>query len=278
MIYIHLQELALPSGWETQATAAKAEVSSCEPSSRNDLIRNKDHIWKSLRQPLETLSCRKCWYCESMEIRSDCPVDHFRPKNSVAECPGHPGYWWCAFEWRNYRYSCTYCNSRRKDVANQTQGGKQDHFPLLNEANRAYQPEHDLGSEQPTLLDPTDPVDPGLLWFNEDGQAVPRHDGISSGTQMLRAKASIDLYHLNHVAIVEKRASISRKVKRGVQECDALLQKAAAGDHSALGHAKAMMKQLLELIRRSVEYSAAARATLRGYRDREWVDNLLQNA
>ena len=101
------------------------------------------------------LSDDKCWYCESKQIRLDRHVDHYRPKNSVAECADHPGYWWLAFRSYNYRYSCTYCNSRRVDQRSGQAGGKADHFPLRDESRRAFSPDDPIDDEQPTLLDPT---------------------------------------------------------------------------------------------------------------------------
>lgn len=47
---------------------------------------------------LSNRSHKKCWYCECVQSRSDMAVDHFRPKNRVEECKGHPGYYWLAFD------------------------------------------------------------------------------------------------------------------------------------------------------------------------------------
>src|SRR5690606_8161881 len=120
-----------------------------------------DHadVWKELKLPLATLFHQKCWYCESSVTRDDNAVDHFRPKGRVKEAQQtHTGYRWLAFNHTNYRYSCTFCNSRRVNVEGGTTGGKADRFPLMNEAMRVYA-EGLCDAEEPMLLDPCDPFD-----------------------------------------------------------------------------------------------------------------------
>ncbi len=34
-------------------------------------------------------------------------------RGSVLENSENEGYWWLAFDWKNYRYFCTWCNQRR---------------------------------------------------------------------------------------------------------------------------------------------------------------------
>jgi hypothetical protein len=160
----------LPEGWEDKAKEAYETVLAVSPEGRSGAINRFSHLWTQLKDILHSHFHGKCWYCEAIQERSDNAVDHFRPKNKVFECPKHGGYWWLAFKWLNYRYSCTFCNSRRLNKDG-VAGGKHDHFPLEEEQKRAYTPEDDLDAEQPLLLDPTCPADPGLLWFDEDGQA-----------------------------------------------------------------------------------------------------------
>src|SRR5882724_5509637 len=119
------REEALVAGRST------AEAESLALKARHQAINKKSSVWRAAEEALRLASYNKCWYCESLQERSDKPVDHFRPKNNVIEAKGHPGYWWLAFDWKNYRYSCTYCNSKRRDVDGGTEGGKQDHFPIL---------------------------------------------------------------------------------------------------------------------------------------------------
>ena len=129
MRYIDKDELALPEGWLARAAAASAAVDAgADPNDHAD-------VWRELKDALAALfPNKKCWYCESPVDRADNAVDHFRPKGRVSDAVNpHTGYRWLAFDRSNFRYACTFCNSRRKDVVNGTAGGKADRFPLLDE-------------------------------------------------------------------------------------------------------------------------------------------------
>src|SRR5262245_47312628 len=91
--------------WLQPARQALEQIQALKPENRHSEINRRRQLWADLKESLGRLSSKKCWYCESKEIRSDKHVDHFRPKNRVTEngCNGHPGYWWLAFEWRNFR-------------------------------------------------------------------------------------------------------------------------------------------------------------------------------
>lgn len=139
MRFINLDQLCLPCGWEEKADVAKAAAEAAgNDDERRAVISSHGAVWAALKPALEQLSNRKCWYCEAIQERSDKHVDHFRPKNRVDEdgCSDHPGYWWLAFDWRNFRYSCTYCNAPRRDVEQGTTKGKGARFPLLDETKR----------------------------------------------------------------------------------------------------------------------------------------------
>ena len=148
MRYVDLSLLMMPTGWNQRAQTAQQAIAKGEDPN--------DHssVWRELKPGLATLLHYKCWYCESPVDRSDNAVDHFRPKNRVRDTDRlHTGYRWLAFDKGNFRYACTYCNSRRKDVEGGTTGGKADHFPLIDEFQRVYAV-GPVDQEQPLLLDP----------------------------------------------------------------------------------------------------------------------------
>lgn len=190
MRYIDIDDLALPPDWNIRAKAAAAKAA----KGGNPDDDNK--VWRELKDYLGRLFNYKCWYCEIPIPRSDNAVDHFRPKGRCCDAANpHNGYRWLAFEKSNYRYSCTFCNSRRKDVLSGTAGGKADRFPLLNESNRLYGP-GPLHQEEPALLDPCDLYDWELLGCrHEDGSPCPTSD---DPTALQRVKISIEVYHLDH--------------------------------------------------------------------------------
>jgi uncharacterized protein (TIGR02646 family) len=258
----------LPDGWEERAQEAADAVTAARPDDRAAEINRRSAVWQELKETLKGVSQRKCWYCESVDARSDNAVDHFRPKNTVAECADHHGYWWLAFNWENYRFCCTFCNCRRIDQTKETGGGKADHFPLWHEERRAKTATDDLANEEPLLLDPAVPADPGFLWFDETGQAMPNpvFCGNVDGYACKRAGASMQFYHLNHTDIVERRKALCADVRRRAAEADRYFQKYDAGDGTAREAFENTVAGLRDRLLASAEYSATARATLMGLR------------
>jgi uncharacterized protein (TIGR02646 family) len=258
----------LPNGWIQRAGQAASIVVAAQPADRAAEVNNRKAVWSESKEALRGASNNKCWYCESVDIRSDNEVEHFRPKNAVAECPDHDGYWWLAFKWENYRFSCTFCNCRRVDQATGVGGGKADHFPLKEEARRARTPADNLADEEPLLLDPTVPADPGFLWFDETGQAMPNpvFCGNPKGYASSRAAASIDLYHLNHTDLVERRMTLCTQMRRLVDEADRYFEKYDAGDGTAREAFENAVRGLRERLSATADYSATARAMLMGLR------------
>lgn len=216
---------------------------------------------------LGELSAAKCWYCEQREIRSDNPVDHFRPKGAVAEAASHEGYWWLSFVWDNYRYSCTFCNSKRVDQATGISGGKADHFPLVSESQRAHTPVDDLDAELPLLLDPTNATDPTFLFFDDQGKAVPHPRTSGAGTVAeARAKRSIELYNLNHTGIEEQRRRLNSQLRRWFAAAARNITLNDAGDAVAQANYRDAFTSLVERMSPRSELSATTRSFLLGRR------------
>lgn len=232
-------------------------------------------LWAALKQEMANLSAGKCWYCESRENRSDLAVDHFRPKNGVKECALHCGYWWLAFEPSNYRFACDFCNSLHENENAGKSLGKSTHFPLLDEGTRVFDPTGRLDDEQEALLDPTQPLDPGLLGFLDDGTAVPQYSKDASALFNKRAVVSIDVYNLNDVRICEERRAIANEIKLQVARAEKYLNQAKNGEQAPLDHFKEAIRIIRKYTSPKAAFSTAARAVLAGYRDREWVASAL---
>jgi 5-methylcytosine-specific restriction endonuclease McrA len=75
-------------------------------------------FWTDAKPQLSQESHTKCAYCESKARPGQ--VEHFRPKSV---------YWWLAYCYDNYAYSCGMCNAR-----------KLNHFPLFDETRRLPAP------------------------------------------------------------------------------------------------------------------------------------------
>jgi hypothetical protein len=287
MMLIDILELELPKDWTQDAEKALEEIAALNPAERAEAINKKAELWSRLKPALAKLSHDKCWYSESKNVGSDNAVDHFRPKNNVkgtAKFPladGHPGYWWLAFDYKNYRYACTFCNSARKDEEG-VSGGKQDYFPLLNEASRAKSKQDDLDEELPLLLNPTDPADINALWFDEDGSAKPRPREEGEAEEMYkqweeRVQESIRLYHLDHPKFREERRILAKRVKECADEADKWLLKVKQGkDDAALKEYNSKLRALIRLVSPKSEYSRTAYCVLRGMRHSAAASTALQ--
>jgi uncharacterized protein (TIGR02646 family) len=248
------------------AGKSPAEIEDIVLKARHKAINAKSSVWRAAEDALRQASHGKCWYCESSQDRSDKPVDHFRPKNSVSEAADHPGYWWLAFDWRNYRYSCTYCNSKRRDVAGGTEGGKQDHFPIIPPPPHARS--DDDPNDRAKLLDPTDDGDTKLLTFLPNGFPHPmKNDPISVD----RVTESVRLYHLDHRPLVTRRKRIADEISQHVENANAAN---ASGDEVNYRFHK---KEIIKHVREKADYSSAARVYLQAYRTHQWVDEILSH-
>lgn len=274
MRYIDLAhaEREVPGTWRAKALAALTEVRAASTKEeRRKALEKHAHLWGEVKSILRKESHRKCWYCESRENRSDCAVDHFRPKGGVEGCPNHEGYWWLAFDFTNYRYSCTYCNSSRFDRVRGSRGGKQNHFPLLNPDERVFD-EGDTGLERPMLLDPTRAADTILLYFREDGVPEPRH----SGEKGMRAQESIEVYHLHHTDLIEARLGVLNQVRELV-ELGQRYYRSWLRDGSDEPAFETVIARLKKFCSEGAEYSAAVVDFIKGFRDEQhpWIDQIV---
>jgi hypothetical protein len=279
MRYVDIDDLslALPHGWLQRAQNAlndlRAEIVAAEQAAiaagegvstaRKKAIAAgvskpaRMAIWQDLNLPASGVMNGKCWYSESKNPTADKNVDHFRPKGRVDDDPTHEGYWWLAFDWRNYRYVSQWCNQRRIDKQNGTAGGKGDHFPIPAGKFRARLEADDTGQEEPLLIDPTVPDEWKLITFRQDGHPVPAYP---PGTpEHDRAALSIDIYHLHCAELVTERRIVASQITRIIESMESL-RPLAPTNLTIRGQLFERQKELLRAIRPNAEYSAAALA------------------
>ncbi|UZJ60892.1 HNH endonuclease [Pseudomonas sp. KU26590] len=202
--------------WRNTAAEALQKLQEAESVDKRKEILKKTSstdIWRDFYASLPENLKKKCWYCEAEDIRADMPVDHFRPKNKVENDKEHDGYWWLAFNWENYRCACTFCNSRRNFEL--TQGGKACKFPLVNPEKRAYSPEQPWQEEQPDFLDPFDPDDWKLLWFDGDGRPEAKPE--ANLEEQRKVSNSIDIFHLHETRINRARNRIRIEIEKQIK-------------------------------------------------------------
>lgn len=257
-------EECLTQAWNDMAEQANAElIAAPDEEARKAILKRvaSSNIWREFYKLLPEPLKRKCWYCEAEEIRSDMPVDHFRPKNKVEDDKQHDGYWWLAFDWQNYRCACTFCNSRR--VFDDTEGGKACRFPLENPDERAFTPadQNKLNNERPYFLDPFNPDDEKLLWFDNDG--LPLAKPSATVEQQTKVQNSIEIFHLHESRIVRARNIVRLEVERQVR-------KIKTNDN--VQEAKAKLRRM---VRDTEKLSRAAVVYLRAHRELPEVKDIL---
>lgn len=258
-------EHCLTQAWRDAAAQAKAALLAAPDAEARKAILKRvasSDVWRSFYGLLPETLKRKCWYCEAEDIRADMPVDHFRPKNKVDDVDGHEGYWWLAFDWENYRCACTYCNSRRN--FEETQGGKGCKFPITDPAHRAFTPADEalLRDEVPDFLDPFNPDDEKLLWFDNDGIPTPKPG--ASPDQEKKVNNSINIFHLHETRIVRARNRLRIEVDKQVKHIR---------DGTNVMDAKQTLRRM---VRDTEKLSRAAVVYLRAYRDLPEVQEILQ--
>jgi len=260
-------ENLLPDGWEANAKALKDSLVGKTAEERRKIFKDNP-IWQDLLIVLKGLSNNKCWYSEAQEVMSDMDVDHFRPKNEAANINsnGKPikrdGYWWLTYDWTNYRLSSIYSNRLRKDKHSDEKEsfGKGPFFPLRNGCNAATCAD-ELDDEVIYLLDPTNPNDPDLLFFSNDGKAIPSVDQNSEPWNYARAKVSIDIYHLNHTPLKDARLVVWNLCQRKIDQIKKINQKThrTASDNARI---ETIKRELREMMSKSSEFSAVTLACI----------------
>lgn len=203
----HLRRLADLSEIE----AAKREIDGLEESARSQYMDEHSGKWTGLRYALWTLGCGKCWYSEAALQEQEGHIEHFRPKKRLWGSD-HSGYWWRAFDWTNLRVAHPTVNLRVTDYLSGKKAGKGSYFPL-REGNQRAQSESEEVYEEPLLLDPTKPSDCKLLCFDSnDGKPVPRYSKDVDDWRHIRARDSIEYYHLDEGTWNYKRKDLMDEV------------------------------------------------------------------
>jgi len=260
---------------EKAEEARQALLDEQDAEKRKRLIRSRRRVWVDFRAHFERIYGAKCWYTESKNPGTDDDIDHYRPKGALAGVDDHDGYWWQAFDWRNFRLSCHRANRLGTNPDTGDVHGKGSWFPLLDEAGRSRKPEDDLDRERPTLLDPTDPGDAAVLTFDQDGSValVPGFEGDDEAQR--RFEDSRKYLHLDWPMFREERQGLFARIHSKVSEGDQAGVKAARGDHTARVWLKGVAVEPIALAGEPKPYSKAAQAYIMRFRDRGWVRTMV---
>ncbi|MCC6818199.1 MAG: hypothetical protein IT245_04865 [Bacteroidia bacterium] len=263
MIFINIDILEPNQNWLDRADALTAQLLAANTvQDKATIIKNNQNLWGELKQHFSDVLKRKCWYSESINDFAHCHLDHFRPKSRAIDENGKDqgGYWWLAFNWRNFRYAGPAGNVR-----------KRDYFHV--NANKANSPADPLENEDIRFLDPTDPDDPAKLKFNNEGIISPK-SAIVNSREYIQSEYTIRRMNLNLFGLMEGRKDKYRLTARLIRQIEQLLTlQAITFDLARRQNIKAKQLELLNLADRYSEYSAAVKYCLRES-GHEWALNI----
>jgi|WetSurMetagenome_2_1015567.scaffolds.fasta_scaffold07382_4 hypothetical protein len=305
MRYINLEALANTPEIQTFEVLAEQYLQQMEGMTtpqKKEFIRTHTS-WNNLQQVMFNLSNGKCWYSEAPIGAGEFFIDHFRPKNRAKQFKAKPienpnekqieftarfngqvikanGYWWLAYNWRNYRLVGSLVNLRRTDrfSENEEVKGKGDYFPLdlLGGAESQEPPNHNINVEVPLLLDPIQLYDTTLISFDKDG--TPIISGNAPDDDKFRAELTIELFHLDLEQLNQQRTEIWRLCERELIEFNDQLIQPVNPQTKRLILNRAGIR-LKELTGPNAIFSMVAWACIYSYKERDvfknWVPNLI---
>lgn len=286
MRYINLQQVegCKPANWDNDAKKWLKTIS--QSADKSAAFKALGSVWGPFKDNFVSAFGDKCWYSEVPRINTDFNVDHFRPKGAVKKekriyatqiinglAEKHTGYWWLAFEPKNYRYACQYANQPRDN------GGKHDFFPLLDEKARIWNmctwSAH--ATESPKLLDPCNLNDVELLSFDKSpGMAHSRFDKSTFPELYDRVKVSARCYNLNHKTVKGERLKIINSVKQDLELLEAIWElPKASKSKKMMTQFHAAESRLASACSRKSPFSAAAVSVVKTKLAEPWLQDLL---
>lgn len=244
-----------PDEWVKKAEAAtKALREAKTDDERKAVIEKYEGLWRDndVRDWLLALFHNKCWYTEAKESVSAIHVDHYRPKGRVSDLARNhrDGYWWLAFDWRNYRICGQLINTKKNDI-----------FPLCEGQCATASDPNSLKLEAPLLIDPiTD--DARLISYEMDEESCRATPiaGIDTAEQH-RADNTIEILGLNRLdRLNQNRADVWRKCADKIRD-----YVSASGDPQCLKQLRQAIAiaDLKKMISYEEEFSSIAEACIR---------------
>jgi hypothetical protein len=182
---------------------------------KKSTIKFKD-AWKQYKDLFRYAQFGKCGFCESNITKSGYgDVEHYYPKAEVwllSDTDGRRiktvlstfGYWWLAYDWKNYLFACPKCNQKFKG----------SYFPVKQKARRLppnQRPTKKFPKETPLLLNPYGRVDPGKHLQLERTGVMTRKNHSRFGHETIRTCG------LNRVELIRARGTIALRAFELVQ-------------------------------------------------------------
>lgn len=204
MRYIDFRKIDATSdvmkNWLSEAAKKISDVNALSTHDKRKEYFKNNNIWTDLKPYFKLVYGKVCWYSETDLSGEYGDIDHFRPKSVSMDAQKKiilsDGYWWLAYDYTNYRLSCT--------VSNRPSGndvGKRNYFPLRDVRN-ALRPKDDITKEEPVLLDPCCLHDTRLMGYSADGEPIPLTNDL---WEIKRVDFSIKAYNLREFNTARKR-------------------------------------------------------------------------
>ncbi|GIA13690.1 hypothetical protein VCSRO179_0074 [Vibrio cholerae] len=291
MIPINLNKISgdLSDEWLQDANNKTQNLVNKTPEERKSYINDNGGCWSKVREFYWRHGGKKCWYSEEILSYNEAQLEHFRPKNKVAN-ENHNGYWWLAFDWRNYRIASSIVNVRKTDIRNGYVQGKGTYFPLVS-GSRAndYRPTNrdplSIGDESALLLDPTVFRDTTLLQYKIvngyfDGKIHGNPENYLTDNDKDRAEKSIGFYQLNDGKFIDKR---NERYTFFIDACEELEELESIRAENGVLSEKQLKKwvrysqRISNMIASDAEFSSLCRATLESFGNLGWNHQLLNS-
>lgn len=248
MRWIDARAFRPSAGWLEKAAEKTDALREMSEEERRRALRasSASTFWGLLRDDLSTLGHGKCWYTEAHFGGGDAQVEHYRPKlgwHTDGDQP-HDGYWWLAFDYRNYRLIAS--------IPNRT---KSSAFPI--DGPRVVDEGGVLDDELPVLLDPTKPHDASLLTFADGG--TPRPAPHATAIERHRVEYTVQRCGLSAGHVARERETVWNDCTNALREW-ALIRASAGNSPSARERANALAERVAEMVKPETPYSRAAKA------------------
>lgn len=277
----------LPKEWIADAKKHLNNMIVLDLKGRKEYIKGNTKFWGGdIKRAFWLLGNKKCWYSEVEIELSEAEIEHFRPKNKVGTVK-HDGYWWLAFNWRNFRLSYKPVNSRSTSDRNGELVGKGTYFPLASGARATnYNPNcHDIlsiGNERPQLIDPINGQDVSLLSYDflegqYEGEMIVDNSSCLDDLDFSRAEDSITHYALNDGKLVKRRFERYVEIEVSCSILDKLTS--TRKDRKLHGYELEDYRKHYDIITRLIspnsEFSSMAKEAVKNFGDRGWTRKIL---
>lgn len=255
-----------PAGFPSLANR-NARASAKRAITRGKTPEWNDDVWGDHKRAFQDAQHGKCAWCEASSDNHYGAIEHRAPKSSVMRLDVRGtegdsqsrtavvgrktpticdrGYWWLAYEWENWMFSCERCNAWKRSL-----------FPVEEDP---YPTPAKETPYTPLLLDPfservaEDPT--AHLSFDTIGQVR----GLTP-----RGLATVDTCGLDRESLVAARAPVAA---RATSLCERLLGLTDQGQHI-----QAIVRQLLALGADPMPFAGVVRGTVQRELGLSWDD------